>query len=69
MVPSDPEVSKCIQSKWPSNCTGFRGHHVMRNSSIGLQLAVQTTGAKGAVFKALENLCGCVRRYVCCVKR
>ena len=31
MIPSDPEVSKCNQSRWPSNCTGFHGHHVMRN--------------------------------------
>ena len=34
MIPSDPEVSKCNQSRWPSNCTGFHGHHIMRNSSI-----------------------------------
>ena len=27
-------VSKCNQSKWPSNCIGFHGHHVMWNSSI-----------------------------------
>ena len=27
-------VSKCNQSKWPSNCIGFYGHHVMWNSSI-----------------------------------
>ena len=36
MIPSDPEVSKCNQSRWPSNCTGFHGHHVMKNSSIVL---------------------------------
>ena len=23
MVPSDPELSKCSQSRWPSSCTGF----------------------------------------------
>ena len=34
MIPSDTEVSKCNQSRWPSNCTGFYGHHVMRNSHI-----------------------------------
>ena len=34
MIPLDPEVSKCNQSRWPSNCTSFHGHHVMRNSSI-----------------------------------
>ena len=34
MIPSDPEVSKCNQSTWQSNCTGFHDHHVMRNSSI-----------------------------------
>ena len=28
MISSDPEVSKCNQSRWPSNCTGFHGHHV-----------------------------------------
>ena len=27
-------VSKYNQSKWPSNCTGFHGHHIMWNSSI-----------------------------------
>ena len=27
-------VSKCNQSKWPSNCIGFHGYHVMWNSSI-----------------------------------
>ena len=27
-------VSKCNQSKWPSNCIGLHGHHVMWNSSI-----------------------------------
>ena len=26
--------SKCNQSKWPSDCIGFHGHHVMWNSSI-----------------------------------
>ena len=36
VIPSDPEVSKCNQSRWPSNCTGFHGHHVMRNSSINM---------------------------------
>ena len=34
MIPSDPEVSKCNQSRWPSNCTGFHGHHVMRKESV-----------------------------------
>ena len=34
MIPSDPEVSKWNQPRWPSNCTGFHGHHVMWNSSI-----------------------------------
>ena len=34
VIPSDPEVSKWNQSRWPSNCTGFYGHHVMWNSSI-----------------------------------
>ena len=32
MIPSDPEVSKWNQSRWPSICTGFYGHHVMWNS-------------------------------------
>ena len=27
-------VSKCNQSKWPSNCIGFYGHRVIWNSSI-----------------------------------
>ena len=27
-------VSKCNQSKWPFNCIGFHGHHVMWNPSI-----------------------------------
>ena len=30
-------VSKCNQSRWPSNYTGFHGHHVTRNSSISIQ--------------------------------
>ena len=34
MIPSDSEVSKCNRSRWPSNCTGFHGHHVMRKESI-----------------------------------
>ena len=34
MIPSDPQVSKCNQSRWPSIHTGFHGHHVMTNSSI-----------------------------------
>ena len=25
----------CNQSRWPSNCTGFHGHHVMWKESIG----------------------------------
>ena len=32
MIPTDPEVSKCNQSKWPSDCNNFHGHQVMRNS-------------------------------------
>ena len=34
MIPADQELSKCDQTKWPSNCTCFQGYHVMRNSSI-----------------------------------
>ena len=34
MIPWYPEVSKYNQSRWPSNCTCFHGHHVMRNSCI-----------------------------------
>ena len=31
----DPEVSKCNQSRWPSNCTGFHGHVMsLRKESI-----------------------------------
>ena len=31
-------VSKCNQSRWPSNCTGFHSHHVMWKESIGWSL-------------------------------
>ena len=31
---SDREVSKCSQSRWPSNCTGFHGHHQKTNLYI-----------------------------------
>ena len=30
----DPEVSKCNQSRWPSNCTCFHGHRITRKESI-----------------------------------
>ena len=33
---SDFEVSKCDQSRWPSKCGGFHGHHGMRKESIVL---------------------------------
>ena len=33
-IPSDPEVSRCNQSRWPTNCTCFHGNHVMRKESI-----------------------------------
>ena len=33
-IPSDPDVSKCNQSRWPFNCPCFHDHHVMRNSSV-----------------------------------
>ena len=33
---SAPEVSKCNQSRSPSNCIGFHGHQVMRRESIEL---------------------------------
>ena len=29
----DPEVSEWDQTKWPSNCTGCRGHHAIRKKS------------------------------------
>ena len=34
MIPLVQKMSKYNQSRWPSNCTCFHGHHVMRNSSI-----------------------------------
>ena len=46
MIPLDPEVSKCNQSRWPSNCTGFHGHHVMRKESVKhLEASVRLTGS------------------------
>ena len=33
-----PEVSKCGQSRWPSNCTGFHGHHIMRKEYANCSL-------------------------------
>ena len=30
----DSEVSKRNQSRWPSDCTGFHGHHVVRKECI-----------------------------------
>ena len=38
---SHPELSKCNQSRWPSNCTGFHGHDVLKNSSLSLGHCVQ----------------------------
>ena len=35
-----PEVSQRDQSRWPSNCTGFHGHHVMRKESIAVCLTL-----------------------------
>ena len=50
LIPSDPEVSKWNQSRWPSNCTGFYGHHVMWKESILADLlhAVLTWSGPGA---------------------
>ena len=42
MILSDTEVSKCNQSRWPSNCTGFNGYHVMRKSFIALRPSLPT---------------------------
>ena len=57
MISSDLEVSKRNQSRWPSNCTGFYGHHILWNSSkliTGVGHKLQTdlfTGSAGSYHK------------------
>ena len=34
VIPADQEVSKCNQSRWPSEWTGSHGYYVTRNSSV-----------------------------------
>ena len=54
---SDPEVSKWNQSRWPSNCTGFHGHHVMRNSSI-VPLFLETDQSICLEKIPISDVCG-----------
>ena len=71
MIPSDPEVSKWNQSRWPSNCTGFYGHHVMWNSSIQTSsqeeevtmsvLLQMSLGGVGDILLALRSTLYCAR--------